>query len=78
MKRQIKSSILLSEYLVIWIVNYFNYLVILCEYIVNVNYDMSGNTTKPTKVACVPHEDPDELEHPPSLNRVFAVHFKGS
>ena len=29
---------------------------------------------KTNKMACVPSEDSDQPEHPPSLTRVFAVH----
>ena len=31
---------------------------------------------KTYKMACAPSEDSDQPGHPPSLNRVFAVHMK--
>ena len=33
---------------------------------------------KTNKMTCVPSEDSDQPGHPPSLIRVFAVHFMGS
>ena len=33
---------------------------------------------KTNKVTCAPSEDSDQLGHPPSLIRVFAVHSMGS
>ena len=40
--------------------------------------NMSWNTTKITKMICVPSKDSDQPEHLPSLIRVFAVRSVGS
>ena len=42
------------------------------------NTGLSYHHLSRQQVACAPSEDSDQPGHPPSLIRVFAVHFMGS